>query len=58
MLTSTLLFSLSAMKIDEAVSFLITAEHRAKQVLPRELSEFVLDGIERKSELMVWGNTC
>jgi hypothetical protein len=40
------------------VSFLITADHLARQVNPHELSELVLDGIDQHSELIVWGNVC
>ena len=47
--------SAPAVQADEAFPFLVTAEHFARQVNPSELSEFVLDRIERLSELMVWG---
>ena len=44
-----------AMRIDQVVSSLITAEHLARQVNPRELSDLVLFKIEQRSEYMIWG---
>ncbi len=46
------------MQIDEVVSSLLTAEHLARQVNPRELSKPVLDGIDQHTEFIIWGNAC
>ena len=42
----------------EDLSSLITAEHLARQVNPRELSKLILDGIDQRSEFITWGNAC
>lgn len=49
---------ISAVRFDEAVSSLFTAEHLAKQVNPRELSDLVLGHIEQHSESIIWGKAC